>query len=283
VSTFFFDNTKPDGSISSVDYNTRRFNSVGFGASFYRVGISISFELPITDIPELKEHKAFNFKGGYSYRKFYAELRLQLYSGVKEHITDPNVNTGITKIREDIKITQYGGNLYYFTSSKFNYDANFKNYNIQKKSAISPFINVGVNYYNIKGDVLLTDTIPNNSDSYVTNLGNLSIRVIPSIAGTLVYKGFYIASMVGVGIGFNKNFLGYNKQNAEFYGFNPVIEINNTMGYANKNFFVSLVYSIESVRVKYDKSYVGTVNTLWNIKIGKKLNIKYLGKVGKYL
>ena len=283
VSTFFFDETTPDGSISSVDYHSRRFSSVGFGASFYRIGLSFSFELPITDIPELKKHKAFNFKGGYSYHKFYAELRLQTYSGVKEEITDPGIDTSISKIRTDINIVQYGGNVYYFTSHKFNYDANFKNYNLQKKSAISPFINMGVNYYRIKGDFLLTDTMPDNSESYVTQLSNISVRLIPSLAGTVVYKGFYFAAMAGLGLGFNKNYLGYNKLEEDFYGFMPVVEINTTAGYANKSFFVSLVYSIESVRVKYGKSYLGTVNSLWNLKIGKKINIKYLGKVGKYL
>jgi len=283
MSSFFFDNTNADGTVTSVNYHTRRFNSIGFGASFYRIGLSFSFEIPYTDIPELKKHSAFNFKGGYSYRKFYAELRMQSFSGVEEVIFDPNLNTSISKIRTDIKINQYGGNIYYFTARKFNYDANFKNYNIQKKSAFSPFVNVGINYYNIKGDFLLTDTVETNSESYVTRLGTISFRVSPSIAGTVVYKGFYFANMVGLGVGFTKNLLGFNKQERDYYGFMPVFEMNSTIGYANSNFFVSIVYSIESVRVKYDNSYLGTVNSLWSIKLGKKFDIKYLGKIGKYL
>ncbi|RLD47506.1 MAG: hypothetical protein DRI86_00015 [Bacteroidetes bacterium] len=283
VSTFFYDYYDANNNVTSIEYHTRQYNSIGIGASFYRFGFSLTFELPYTNIPELKEHNAFNFKGGYSYRRFFAELRIKKYSGVEETIEYPGNNGAVVNIRKDITITEYGGNMYFFLCKKFNFDANYKNYNLQKKSAISPFINVGIGNYSINGDFLLSDSSSQINQTIMTEIGSLSLHIIPSFAATVVYRGFYFANMLGLGIGLNKNTIKYNDQNKYLYGVMPVFEWNSTIGYSTKSYFVSLILSMESNRAKYNNSYLGTVYTLWSIKLGKKINIKYLGKIGPYL
>ena len=283
ISDFYYDYNHKNGDITSLSYDTRQYNSLGFGASFYRFGFSLTLELPRSSIPQLQNLKAFAFKGGYSYRRFFGELRIKTFSGVEEKIVYPDYNIQVYKIRKDIKINQYGGHIYYFFSKKYNFDASFKNYNIQRKSAISPFINAGINYYNINGDFLLSDSLSFNVEDIITDINNTSFRIIPSFAATGVYKCFYIAAMVGAGIGFNRNNVELNNHHSIVYGIMPLFEFNSSVGYNSENFFASFVFTIETDRLEYNNSYLGTIHTMWNIKIGKKINIKHLGKIGPYL
>ncbi len=278
----YFHNNSED--VTSLYYDTRNFNSVGIGASFYRFGFSLALEVPMTNIPQLKKQKAFSFKGGYSYRKFFAELRLRRYFGVVETIVYSDLEDDeASKIRKDIAISQYAGSIYYFFSKKFNFDANYKNYNIQKKSAISPFINVGTSAYQLKGNYLLSDSISFNQVSYLKSISNSSFRIIPGMAFSYVFRKFYLASMISYGVAFNKNRLKYNDNEILNYGYMPAFEYNASLGYSSNSFFASVSIFIESDNIKVKKSSLGFVNYLWSIKVGKKIDFKYLGKIGKYL
>ena len=94
---------------------------LGIGISFKRLGFSISFKLPYTDIPELKESSSMSFIGGYSYRKFYAELNFISYNGFLEKTYSLDDASAIeeTKISLHNKYSQIGGELYYFSAKKY--------------------------------------------------------------------------------------------------------------------------------------------------------------------
>jgi len=279
--TMYYDYTNKDNSVTSLTYTSRDFNSLGFGASFYRLGFSLSFELPSTNIPELKDHKAFNFKGGYSYRRLYGEMKIRSYNGVEEHIVNSDSNYSATKIRLDIKMRQYGIQVYYFFARKYNYDANFKNYNIQKKSAVSPYLNMGTNYYFTTGDYLLSDST--YKSTFITKFENYSLRIMPGFSFSLVHKNFYFASMGGIGLSLNRNYLRFNKNSEDNWSISPIYEFNSSIGYSNTSWFITLVLSFEFDNVVYGTEHLGAVHKLLSFKVGKRFNSKYLGKIGKYL
>ena len=279
--TMYYDLVNADKSNTSASYSSRNFNSIGFGASFYRLGFSFSFELPTTNIPELKGKKAFNFKGGYSYRKFYGELKIRSYNGVEEYQFGPDSNSTISKLRLDIKMRQYGVQVYYFFSKKYNYDANFKNYNIQKKSAISPYFNMGNNYYYTIGNNLFSDTA--TSYEFLTKIQNYSLRFIPGFSFSIVYKHLYFSAMGGIGVAINRNIVDVDKENYKSWNLTSIYELNAAIGYSNPSYFITLVYSYEYDNVKIASKNIGAKHNLLSFKMGKRFNSKYLGKIGKYL
>jgi len=279
--TMYYDYVNADNSETSLTYTSRDFNSLGFGVSFYRLGFSLSFELPATNIPELKNHKAFNFKGGYSYRKLYGEIKIRNYNGVEEHIVNSDSNYSSTKIRLDIKMRQYGAQVYYFFAKKYNYDANFKNYNIQKKSAVSPYLNIGTNYYYTTGDYLLTDSSENFA--FITKFQNYSLRVMPGFSFSIVHKHLYLAAMGGIGAALNRNTVHLALNSVKYWSVSPIYEFNAAVGYSTTSWFVTLVLSVEFDNVNYGTEHLAARNNLLSFKVGKRFNSKYLGKVGKYL
>ena len=271
------------GHSSSVSYTTRNYNSIGFGASFYRLGFSLSFELPSPFSPELSNQNALNFRGGYSYKRLYGELRIRNYRGLVEHIINADNSNETINVRRNFRIKQYGGQLYFFTSRKFNYDANFKNYNIQRKSAISPMLSLGTSYYNLIGNFVLTPLDNKFKNQVFSRFNNYSLRFLPGIAFTFIYKRLYIAATGGIGVASNLNDVYVNDKNEKYWSFTPVMEANATLGYSTKQFFTAFVFLIENDRVTYSNFNLGALHTLFSIKFGKKINIKYLGKLGKYL
>ncbi len=279
--TMYYDYVNADNSKTSITYTSRNFNSIGFGVSFYRLGFSLSFELPSTNIPELKNHKALNFKGGYSYRRLYGEMKIRRYNGVEEHIVNSDSNYSDTRIRLDIKMRQYGAQVYYFFSKKYNYDANFKNYNIQKKSAISPYLNIGTNYYYTTGNYLLTDS--SSSFAFITKFQNYSLRIMPGFSFSLVHKHLYIAAMGGVGAALNRNTVHLGQNSNEYWSVSPIYEFNAAAGYSTTSWFITLVLSYEFDNVNYKTENLAARHQLLSFKVGKRFNDKYLGKIGKYL
>jgi hypothetical protein len=270
-----------DIGVTHVNYSTRNYNSIGIGASFYRLGFSLSFELPYSDIDLLKNQKAFSFRGGYSYNKLYGDLRLRRYNGLEQRVIE-NVGDEKIVIRKDMIFSQIGANLLYFTSSKFNYDANFKNYNRQIKSASTFIASGGYNRYDIDGALSFSDTI-NKPGSVISNIQQNSFRILPGIAFSIVYKKFYISMLGLMGLSINNNIVELNKAINKYWNYTPNLEYSATIGYSSNSFFASIVYSIENDKSRIHGLYIGTRNNIISIKVGKKIDSKYLGKLAKYL
>ncbi len=272
---------KTNSGITNVSYATRNYNSIGIGASFYRLGFSLSYQLPFSDIDSLENQSAFSFRGGYSYKRFYGDLRLRRYKGLEQKIIDVDGVESV-KIRKDMLFSQIGVNIIYFTSSKYSFDANFKNYNQQIKSAFTFVASAGYNIYNLDGNI----TVPKTTmvlNSIITRVNQNSIRLLPGFAFSVVYKDFYMSIFGLFGVSFNKSRVEFNNTNSIYYNFTPDFEYIATIGYNSKDFFVSLNYSFENDYAKIKNLYVGTRNNTLSIKIGKKINSKYLGKLAKYL
>ncbi len=258
--------------------------SAGFGMSFYRFGFSLSFQIPYSDIKGLEDSKAFSFAGGYSYHRFYGELRYRDFRGFqKSDILNDSVS-GIINIRKDIELRQIGLALDYFFSKKYNFDAAYKNYNSQKKSAATFLLMMGVNKYDISGKYLIIDTTNSISNiNLVRDLDVWSIKFAPGGAATIVYRNFYISSLVAMGLSYNANTIYGDLNDKKVNSFAPVVEMRAVAGYNSQKWFSSLSLNVENDYFFYERVHLSVANVFLNFKIGYKFNSKYLGKIGKYL
>ncbi len=146
-----FQNALPDDVKNS--YYTQNSLYTGVGFSFKRLGFSILFRLPYTNTNRLKHAKSFAFSGGYSFSRLYGELNIKLFEGlIKETVIGKKENQEVVSdVKSQLQTSHIEGMLYYFSSGKFNYDASFKNFHIQKKSAVSFTLGYGIAYHNIEG------------------------------------------------------------------------------------------------------------------------------------
>lgn len=262
-----------------VKYKAQNGLYIGFGMSFYRLGIAISFKLPYTNIPDLKYSTAFSFAGGYSFKKFYGEFKTKHYQGLQketiQYVKDDA--SSAFKINHDIETKQYSINLYYFLSDKYNFDANFKNYNTQLKSAFSFVYAGGISYFNLNGQL---DLSANNISDIEKNIEVQTVKFIPGIALSLVKNNFYFSSLLLLGGAYNYNVLDYINIR---HNFSPVSELRAVLGYNNKSFFASLTANYDYDYILLRENNINIHNLMLNLKLGLKINSKYLGKVGKYL
>ena len=263
----------------NINYKAQNGLYVGFGLSFYRLGLAISFKLPYTSIPELKYSTAFSFAGGYSYRKFYGEFKTKHYEGLQREIvryTDDDVSSEV-EINHDVETRQYGLTLYFFQSNKYNFDANFKNYNTQLKSAFTFVYAGGLNYYNFNGQLDLSERKLGGIEK---NIEVRTLKFMPGAAVSIVRNNFYFSSIALAGLAYDYNILDFD---AIRHGFSSVLELRAIFGYNNKYFFASLnaKYGYDFVLLRDNNLSIH--NLMFNFKVGIKLNSKYLGKIGKYL
>jgi len=262
----------------TIRYRAQNGLYMGIGMSFYRIGLAISFKLPYTNIPDLKYSTAFSFAGGYSYRKFYGEFKTKHYQGLQQEtiqFVDEDVSSTF-KINHDIETKQYGFNLYYFKSNKYNFDANFKNYNTQLKSAFTIIYAGGLNYYSFNGQL----DINSSSEQIDKNIEVRTLKIIPGVAGSIVKNNFYFSSITLLGAAYNYNILDYSKIR---HNISPVVEFRAVLGYNNNNLFASLNANYDYDFMLLRHNNLSIHNLMFNLKVGIKLNSKYLGKLGKYL
>ncbi len=267
---------------TDASYYTQNNIYLGVGASFYRIGLALSFKLPYSNIPELKNSRAFSFAGGYSLKKFYGELKLKDYRGLQqENIIYENDTSKVNLIlREGIEVKQVSAMCYYMSSGKYNFDANFKNYNYQKKSAISFVVAGGVNYYSFFGSLDLSGNKSTEKIGVQKNVEIYSVRLMPGLATSIVYNKFYLSIFSLAGASYNYNIL--DKRDVR-HMVSPYLELRSALGYNNRNFFCSLSFNYDYDLVLLKENRLGINNYMLNFKIGIKLNNKYLGGLAPYL
>ena len=264
-------------------YSSKSNIYLGVGFSFYRIGFSVSFLLPYSNVPELKNTKSFSFMGGYSVKKFYGELRYRSYSGFEKDIYTYTNDTVIADytINKDIHFQQLGGMLYYFSSKKYNYDANYKNYNIQKKSAITPLFIGGVNYFDIKGEFEIIDSLKTEFVNREINV--FSIKVGGGLAGTLVYHKFYATVLSYLGTSLNSNRIKEDNNLETYTKIYPSFEFRSSLGYNSNGFIAAFTFAYDNDLIYFKPNKIGINNFYMSVKIGYKFNSKHLGRIGKYL
>jgi hypothetical protein len=278
-----FDN---DTSYKEVEQSYSSKNNVylGIGFSFYKIGFSLTFLLPYTNVPELENTKSLSFMGGYSIKRFYTELRYRNHKGFEKDVytyTDDSTIVGSTVIRKDVHFQQLGGILYYFPSKKYNYDANYKNYNIQKKSAISPLFIIGINYFNTKGYFEIIDSVGTKAE--FRNVQTLSFKTGTGVAGTVVFHKFYATILSFLGASISNNRITNNSDTKIYTKIYPALEFRTSLGYNSNRFVASFIFTYENDQVFLNPGVIGINNFYMGAKVGYKFSYKYLGKASKYL
>lgn len=264
-------------------YSSKNNIYLGLGVSFYRIGITVAYLLPYSNVPELKNTKSFSFMGGYSVKKFYGEFRYRSYSGFEKDVytyTEDSVSSDYT-INKDIKFQQLGALVYYFSSKKYNYDANYKNYNIQKKSAITPLFIGGVNYFDINGKFDISDSI--QTKTVDREIQVFSIKTGGGIAATLVYHKFYVTALSYIGASINNNKITNSNTSETYNKVYPSFEFRTAIGYNSNGVIASFAFTYDNDLIYLNPSKIGINNFYMSVKLGYKFNSKYLGKAQKYL
>ena len=268
----------------SSTLTSRNVTSIGFGMSFYRVGFSLSFQLPHSNIPGLEEAAAFSFAGGYSFRHLYGELRYRDYEGFQKSDLVHDSLLGSIELRKDVRLRQLGVSLDYFFSKKYNFDAAFKNYNVQSKSAATFLLMAGANRFDVSGKYLFRDTLNYTSEiELVREFDVYSFKIAPGGAATLTFKGVYISALLAVGATYNKNNFYGDELHTKVTTWAPVIESRAVVGYNSTKWFASFSLNIENDYFFFEKVDLSIMNVFFNLKAGYKFDAKHLGKIGKYL
>ena len=257
---------------------------LGIGASFYRFGFSLSFKLPITDVPELKKAKSISFIGGYSYRKFYGDFQYLQYHGFMEktytYEEDSLIET--SKLGVNNKYRQIGASLYFFTSKKYNYDANFKNYNIQKKSTISPLFSIGFDYFDLQARLEDIDTI--KSDIVTRKVVVFSSNIVTGMAASWVYKEKWFASAVfALGLAINYNEIEGSISDDYGINFFPSTQLKMACGYNSKRYALSINYLYDNDLVYFYQQKIGVNHHYVAFKFAYRFDTKFLGKAARFL
>ena len=103
---------------------------------------------------------------------------------------------------------------------------------------------------------------------------------MPGLTGTLVLNKFYFSAFGLVGAAYNYNILDNTSIRHKI---SPSFEIRSVIGYNNKNLFVSLNFNYDYDLIFLRENRLGVNNYMINLKLGIKLNSKYLGKIAPYL
>ncbi len=282
INNVIFDNDTAYKEVEQT-YSSKNNLYLGVGVSFYRIGFSISFLLPYSNIPELKNTKSFSFIGGYSAKKFYGEFRYRNYNGFEKdvYISTQDSDKAEYTISKNVHIQQMSGLIYYFSSKRYNYDANFKNYNIQKKSAITPLIVGGVNYIDIKGEFEIIDS--SSIKNVYRNINVLAFKTGAGIAGTIIYHKFYATVMSFIGASVNRNKISDNITTKNYTKIYPSLEIKTSTGYNSNRFIASFTFAYDNDLVYFKPTKIGINNFYIGFKLGYKFSYKYLGRASKYL
>ncbi len=264
------------------NYYTQNSLYTGVGFSFKRLGFSILFRLPYTNTNKLKQAKSFAFSGGYSFSRLYGELNIKQFKGlIKETITHTNDNEEIiSDIKSQLRTSHIQGTLYYFSSKKFNYDASFKNFHIQKKPAVSFSLGYGIGYHDIEGKM---DVVKLSSDSVgqaEKRTQILSNKILPGISGVFVKNHFYLAANTFIGMSLNYNLIDNKDDRFSLY---PNLIIKSALGYNKRDFSVALTFVYENDLIPLSYNDLSIRNYTVQLKIGYKISNHRLWKFQRFL
>jgi len=260
-------------------FSTQNNLYLGFGLSFYRFGFSLSFLLPHSNINGLEKTSSFSFVGGYTLKKLYGELRMRKYKGFQEEITTHKGDS--SSIKRNNEYTQIGGALYYFTANKFNYDAIFKNFNVQKKSAISPFLFTNINHYTINAEIGKNDST--YYDTQIQTAKIVSVKLGGGPSAILVRHNFFIGALANVGASIKNKKISKEILQTSVNSLYPYFELKASLGYNSRNIIASFTYSYDNDYMNLNSTRIGINNYYMQFKIGYKFDSKYLGKAAKFL
>lgn len=209
ISQMFTVLTYEDESNNRVDYKPNSPLNIGLGFSYKRIGFNASYGVNLSSNKNKGKTKALELQYHYYGRKIMFDLFLHNYSGF--YIDEDNRKSDIYVHRPDIKLRQLGFfGQYVFNGDKFSYKAAFDQNEIQKLSAGSFQVGVGLYYNRIRADSTLS---LNTSLQSQTSIDNVQLGVSAGYAHTWIMKRFHITVAVALGCNFGVLDINHYKSN----------------------------------------------------------------------
>lgn len=254
--------TKTD-SVPSVRYNPN--NKPGFGVGVFHRSFGAWIGLRLDALNGKDEQVQLDLQLNQYGEQFYTDLYLQLYKGFRLDNTYAHVRPGDPLPSEDIRradLSFYSAGLnlnYLLNWKKFSMRAAFIQSEMQKKSAGSFFLGMGLNAFGFNGD---SSVVPNattyhpvdavRSGTYFSTTLNLGY------SHTFVWwKNWYANATLGVGVGLMSwNYKIEQKDNES--GFRPMFRTLGRLsgGYNSRRWFAGFSLILDTSNLNYRGNHI---------------------------
>lgn len=226
---------------------------IGLGISFGNLGIRASVQTPISEYNEelYGSSSVFRLRVDGFVKKWYLDAEYYRYSGFTDTnvaIYDSTWNSPQKLIREDIITRSLNLHAVRFSNKKFSYKAIFKQKEIQLKSAFTTYFKIRYRSENYNAAAPFLPPLARNPDSKYGTMSRLvmnDLTIIGGGAGTLVWNGFYLGAMVGIGAGGqHQNYL-LATESGQRFSFLPALDIKGSAGYNTQRMFITFQMNAE--------------------------------------
>lgn len=226
---------------------------IGAGVSFGNLGIRASIQTPISEYDEelYGTSSVFRLRVDGFMKKWYLDAEYYRYSGFTDTnvaIYDSTWTSPEKLIRDDIITRSLNLHAVRFSNKKFSYKAIFKQKEIQLKSAFTSYFKVRFRSENYNGAVPFLPPLARNPNSKYGTMSRLFMNDLTFIgggAGTLVWKGFYLGVMAGVGVGAQHQNYTLATETGQRYSFVPALDLKGSAGYNTQRMFITVQVNAE--------------------------------------
>ncbi|WP_044210000.1 DUF4421 family protein [Flammeovirga sp. OC4] len=264
---------------------------IGLGISFGNLGVRASVQTPISEYDEdiYGKSSVFRLRVDGFVKKWYLDAEYYRYSGFTETNTgiyDSTWNNPQKLIRGDIITRSINLHAVRFSNKKFSYKAIFKQKEIQLRSAFTTYFKGRYRSENYNASAPFLPPLARNPESKFGTMSRLTMNDLTLIgggAGVLVWKGFYLGAMVGIGVGAQHQSYTLATESGTHYAFIPALDLKGSAGYNTKRMFITLsvnseiTYSVlpsvldqEFLAISYFTNF--EVNCGYRFDMGPRLN-----------
>ncbi|ANQ49798.1 DUF4421 domain-containing protein [Flammeovirga yaeyamensis] len=264
---------------------------IGLGFAFGNLGVRASIQTPYSQYDEgvYGKSSVFRLRADGFIKKWYLDAEYYRYSGFIDssiRVYDSLQTEPSPLIRDDIITRSINLHAVRFTNNRFSYKAVFKQKKIQLRSAFTTYYKIRYRSENYSGLTPFLPPLARNPESQygsMTKLRMNDLTVIGGVAGVLVYKGFYIGTMLGVGVGGQHQGFTLDSGSDTQFSFLPALDFKASAGYNHERLFITLqtntevTYSAlphaldqEFLAISYFTSF--EVNCGYRFNMGPKLN-----------
>ncbi|NLR91319.1 DUF4421 family protein [Flammeovirga agarivorans] len=238
---------------NDIVYRPNNSYLVGLGFSFGNLGVRASIQTPYSQYDESIYGKSsvFRLRVDGFVKKWYLDAEYYRYSGFLDSTPqyyDSLQTTPAPLIRDDIITRSINLHGVRFNNKKFSYKAIFKQKEIQLRSAFTTYYKFRFRSENYNALEPFLPPLARNPDSTygtMTKLRMFDLTAIGGVAGVLVYKGFYVGGMLGIGAGGQYQTFTLQDGSDGHYSFLPALDFKASGGYNTERLFITMQINSE--------------------------------------
>jgi hypothetical protein len=204
----------------------------------------------------------FNIYG----KKFATDIVLQFYKGF--YLPDQQVRTPAQEfyVRPDLAVSAFGGSVQYiFNHRRFSYRAAFQQTELQKKSAGTFLVGMGLFMGRFRGDSTIVPTaLQREKSDGLRKMRFIEFGPNAGYAYTMVFNKFFLSTVASIGLSGSLNRIYDGGGSTTFTGFSPNTVLKISAGYNIKRWGINLLYLSRALfRPEFeDRSVVVNTGTL---------------------